>query len=57
MREREEYLRYQKEMFVQTYLRVLRLEKELPHSPGCIVRKGPSQQYTYWQIRQGGRQL
>ena len=38
------------------YLRVQRLAALLPHTPGCIVWKGPGKRYPYWQIREKGRQ-
>lgn len=57
MQEREDCRDYLKELFWQTYQRIEKLEQELPHSPGCIVRKGSKKQYTYWQIRQNGRQV
>lgn len=57
MQAREDCLEQLQELLIQTHLRILRLEKELPHTPGCIVRKGAKKQYTYWQVRQDGRQL
>ena len=38
------------------YLRMQKLAALLPHSPGCIVWKGPGKRYAYWQIRENGRQ-
>lgn len=41
-------------IFVETYLRAARLEKQLPHSPGCIIRRGLNSRYAYWQVWQNG---
>ena len=38
------------------YLRMQKLAALLPHTPGCIVWKGPGKRYPYWQIREKGRQ-
>lgn len=57
MQERQEYLLQMQELFWQLHLRMEGLKKALPHTPGCIVRKGLEKQYTYWQIRQNGKQL
>ena len=42
--------------FLETTLRIQRLEEALPHYPGTIVHKGPGKKYTYWQVYQNGRQ-
>lgn len=57
MQERQEYLLQMQDLFLQLHLRMEGLKKALPHTPGCIVRKGAKKQYMYWQVRQDGRQL
>lgn len=56
MQEREYFAEQMKELYLQTYLRIRGLEKELPHAPGCLVQKGRHKKYTYWQVWEDGRQ-
>lgn len=42
--------------FLETYLRIQKLDEQLEHSPGTIVWKGPKKQYAYWQTYKNGRQ-
>lgn len=43
--------------FVELYQSIENLEKDLVHSPGSMVHKGPKKQYFYWQYYQKGRQF
>ncbi len=55
--EEQIFLDEMKATYVETHLRVKRLEEEREVSAGCIVRKGPKKQYHYWQRYEKGKQV
>ena len=57
MNDEQGYLEELQAMFVETYLRVKRLEGEREHSAGCIVKGGKEDKYYYWQKRVNGRKV
>ncbi len=56
MHDEKSYIAETCEAALLVYLRMQKLAALLPHSPGCIVWKGPGKRYPYWQIREKGRQ-
>ena len=43
--------------FLDTYLRITELNKQLVHSPGTLVWKGTQKKYSYWQYYVKGKQI
>lgn len=51
---------FQKELqmlYLDTCLRIKKLEQTVLHSPGIIIWKGAKKQYPYWQFCQEGKQI
>lgn len=44
-------------LFLDTCLRIKKLQETVLHSPGSIVWKGAKKQYPYWQFFQEGKQI
>lgn len=43
-----------KEEFICAFQNLKILERQVLHSPGCIVMKGPQKQHAYWQYYSNG---
>ena len=57
MNDEQFFLEDLKATYVETYLRLKRMEEGKEHSAGCIVKGGKGKQYYYWQKSVKGKQI
>lgn len=57
MNDEQFFLEDLKATYVETYLRLKRMEEGKEHSAGCIVKGGKGKKYYYWQKSVKGKQI